>query len=207
MVVVIITSIFVLVREGGCDPDLAIVVGNSLQIIIISILIIATAYAYFVIVKFDVNPHPISFLDDMLLFLCLPSFFLYAFICFGPSIFYEFEPDFFFRNLLILIQILVQTPMIVDGLRRCSNDPKAQKLMKGRNTITFLIVGNLAVYIMETLLIRSYDYQAKKIEFYGPDVWTVLSHMTLPICIFYRFHSAVALVDIWTSAYKSEHDH
>ena len=207
MVVVIITSIFVLVREGGCDPDLAIVVGNSLQIIIISILIIATAYAYFVIVKFDVNPHPISFLDDMLLFLCLPSFFLYAFICFGPSIFYEFEPDFFFRNLLILIQVLVQTPMIVDGLRRCSNDPKAQKLMKGRNTITFLIVGNLAVYIMETLLIRSYDYQAKKIEFYGPDVWTVLSHMTLPICIFYRFHSAVALVDIWTSAYKSEHDH
>ena len=66
-------------------------------------------------------------------------------------------------------------------------------------------MANLAVYIMETLLIRSYDYQEHKIEFYGPDKWTVLSHMTLPLCIFYRFHSAVALVDIWTSAYKSAH--
>ena len=50
-------------------------------------------------------------------------------------------------------------------------------------------------------------HQAPKISFYGPYGWTVLSHMTLPICIFYRFHSAVALVDIWTSAYKSEHAH
>ena len=49
--------------------------------------------------------------------------------------------------------------------------------------------------------------EAPKIDFYTPTVWTVLSHMTLPICIFYRFHSAVALVDIWTSAYKSEHAH
>ena len=97
--------------------------------------------------------------------------------------------------------------MIVDGLRRCSNTAAAQRKMRGRNTIAFLIVANLAVYIMETLLIRSYDYQENKIEFYGPDMWTVLSHMTLPICIFYRFHSAVALVDIWTSAYKSAHDH
>ena len=80
-------------------------------------------------------------------------------ICLGPSIAYEFEAVFFFRNLLILIQVLIQTPMIVDGLRRCSNSAKAQRQMKGRNTITFLIVVNLAVYVMETLLIRSYDYQ------------------------------------------------
>ena len=73
--------------------------------------------------------------------------------------------------------------------------------------ITFLIVANLAVYMMETLMIKSYDYQTIKIEFYGPDAWTVLSHMTLPICIFYRFHSAVALVDIWNSAYKSPEHH
>ena len=207
MVVVIVVSIFVLVREGSCDPDLAITVGNWLQITVIFILILATIYAYMVIAQFDVNPHPISFLDDMLLFFCLPSFFLYAFLCLGPSVFYNFQAEFFFRNFLIMIQVLIQTPMIVDGLRRCSNTIQAQRQMRGRNAITFLIVTNLTVYIMETLLIRSYDYQAVKIEFYGPDVWTVLSHMTLPICIFYRFHSAVALVDIWTSAYKSEHAH
>ena len=44
--------------------------------------------------------------------------------------------------------------------RRCCNSVQDQKLMRGRNTLTFLIVVNLAVYIMETLLIRSYEYQA-----------------------------------------------
>ena len=60
------------------------------------------------------------------------------------------------------------------------------KKMPGRNTITFLIVGNLGVYIMETMLLKSYGYQKAKIEYYGADSWTVLSHITLPICIFYR---------------------
>ena len=208
MVIVIVCSLFVLLTEGSCDNNAAITVGNSLQISVLSILTLATLYAYYSITRFDVNPNPISFLDDLLLFFCLPSFFLYAAICFAPLLLdSKFEVDFFFRNLLMLVQVLIQTPMIVDGLRRCSNTAAAQKRMRGRNTITFLIVANLAVYIMETLLIRSYDYQENKIEFYGPDMWTVLSHMTLPICIFYRFHSAVALVDIWTSAYKPSHSH
>ena len=42
--------------------------------------------------------------------------------------------------------------------RRCCNSVQDQKLMRGRNTLTFLIVVNLAVYIMETLLIRSPHY-------------------------------------------------
>jgi hypothetical protein len=35
----------------------------------------------------DVNPHPISFLDDFLLFVCLPSFFVYGFINIMPVFF------------------------------------------------------------------------------------------------------------------------
>ena len=160
MVVVIVICIFVLIQGGGCDPALAITLGNWLQISTSLILIAATLYTYFVMSQFDINPHPISFLDDMLLFCCMPSFFLYAYFCLGPSLFLAFDAEFFFRNLLIILQVLVQTPMIVDGLRRCCNSVHDQKLMRGRNTLTFLIVVNLAVYIMETLLIRSYEYQA-----------------------------------------------
>ena len=140
----------------------------------------------------------------MLLFLCLPSFLLYALISLGPSLLVTFEAEYFITNILTLVQVLIQTPMIVDGLRRCSNSVEAQRTMKGRNVITFLIVANLAVYVMETLMIKSYDYQTIKVDFYGPDAWTILSHITLPICIFYRFHSPVALVDIWNSAYRPQ---
>ena len=45
------------------------------------------------------------------------------------------------------------------------------------------------------------------ISFIQFQLWTVISHMTLPLSIFYRFHSAVALVDIWSSAYKPADKH
>ena len=133
MVFVIITSIVVIINEGNCNPDLAQDVGNCLHITVLAILIVNSLYAYYVIAHFDVNPDPISFLDDMLLFLCLPSFFLYSLICIGPTIMSKFEPLYFFKNLLTILQVLIQTPMIVDGLRRCSKSASAQRKMKGRN--------------------------------------------------------------------------
>ena len=33
------------------------------------------------------------------------------------------------------------------------------------------------------------------------------SHVALPLCIFYRFHSSVALADIWGSAYRPGNHH
>ena len=47
-------------------------------------------------------------------------------------------------------------------------------------------VTNLAVYIMETFLIKTNVYKAE-VAFFGIAMWTILSHMTLPLCIFYRF--------------------
>ena len=108
MVIVIVCSLFVLLTEGSCQNSVAITVGNSLQISVLSILTLATLYAYYSITRFDVNPDPISFLDDLLLFFCLPSFFLYAAICFAPLLLDStFELDFFFRNLLMLVQVLI----------------------------------------------------------------------------------------------------
>eukprot|EP00091_Calanus_sinicus_P017512 TRINITY_DN37853_c0_g1_i1.p1 TRINITY_DN37853_c0_g1~~TRINITY_DN37853_c0_g1_i1.p1 ORF type:complete len:102 (+),score=15.53 TRINITY_DN37853_c0_g1_i1:134-439(+) len=101
---------------------------------------------------------------------------------------------------------MIQTPLIIDGLRRCSNSIGFQERKAGRNTLMFLLVANLAVYIMDTILLKGNIYQ-KEIMFYSISVWTILSHITLPLCIFYRFHSAVALADIWSSAYKPSERH
>ena len=203
VVFAIVSSIIVIANESNCDPDYGILLGNILKATVLVILIFTSALAYYILAQFDVNPRPISYLNDSLLFLCIPSFFCYGLLSLGCSFYGEYEPQCCLVNILTLIQILIQTPMIVDGLRRCSYSPDGQKEMKGRNVITFLIVANLAAYVMETVMIRSVDYQTKKIEMFGLNTWTIISHLTLPVCIFYRFHSAVALVDIWKSAYKA----
>ena len=57
------------------------------------------------IVGLDVNPHPISFLDDLLLILCLPSFIAFFLICLGPTLLYDFEPYYTVTNILTLVQV------------------------------------------------------------------------------------------------------
>ena len=39
---------------------------------------VASIWVYYCMTKLDVNPSPISKLDDMLLFLCIPFFLLYC---------------------------------------------------------------------------------------------------------------------------------
>ena len=183
----------VLLTMNECDYDSNQLISNLLRIVVFTILIVASVYAYYIVACLEVNPQPISLLDDLLLFFCLPAFFLYVMVWMAPLIHQSLDgdvhPDAMIASLLFFLQPLIQTPMIVDGLRRCTNDPAVMKKMPGRNVITFLIVGNLATYLMETLLFKNYDSQTDKIDFYGADAWTVLGHITIPITIFYRSFS------------------
>ena len=43
--------------------------------------------------------------------------------------------------------------------RRCTRSEENQRKLKGRNTLMLLIVLNLAVYLLETILIKSKNNQ------------------------------------------------
>jgi hypothetical protein len=92
--------------------------------------------------------------------------------------------------------------MIIEGLRRCCNSGTNRSEKPGRELVTFLIVCNICMWVLETFEIKSYEAQADKKDYYGKVAWTLLSHSTLPLCLFYRFHSSVCLVDIWKQAYE-----
>ena len=53
-------------------------VNDSIEIVMLLTMIIATIWAYYSFYKLDLNPHPISLLDDLLLLICLPAFFIYC---------------------------------------------------------------------------------------------------------------------------------
>jgi hypothetical protein len=107
-----------------------------------------------------------------------------------------------FHWIVQVLQVLLQTPFIIDGLRRCSNSRALRLSKPGRELVTFLVVCNVAMWIIETFEIKSQDVRDDRFNFYGSVLWTMLSHMTLPLTMFYRFHSSVCLVDIWKSAYE-----
>lgn len=117
-------------------------------------MIIATVLAYLQIIKLDINHHPMSKLDDVLLFIAIPAFFLETTLSMVPAI----ENGSTLNIFIIffqLIQVVIQTPFIIDGLRRCTNDVHLQKTKPGRELVTFLIITNVALWAFYTFSVKT----------------------------------------------------
>ncbi|XP_044729577.1 proton channel OtopLc-like [Chrysoperla carnea] len=181
--------------------DDGLFINTITELILLILMTISGMAAYRQISKLDINPHPISLLDDLLLFICIPAFFLYAIFSIVPAV--RAGNMINIVNIMLnVLQILVQTPFIIDGLRRCSNSQQLRLEKPGRELITFLVVCNVAMWIIETFEVKSNDLQGDAFDFYGQVLWTIISHLTVPLTMFYRFHSSVCLADIWKSAYE-----
>lgn len=183
---------------------------------ILFVLVVACIRLYIIISAFEVNPNPIEFLEDILLFLCVPAFFFLSLCSAGPYLLalvhleenkFRFGLGAVVLNLLEVVQISIQTPMLCDALRRCSEDTERQRNKPGRSHITFILIGNMVLYVWATLKLKSGSTNFADIDFYGGFFYATIQNMCLPLILFFRFHSAVALSDIWNSLYKpGDHD-
>lgn len=119
-------------------------------------MLVAAVLAYIQTTKLDVNHHPMSKLDDVLLFVAVPAFFLETTFSMVPAI-----NNGSYLNIAIIlaqiIQVLVQTPLIIDGLRRCSNAPELLKKKPGRELIIFLTIANVSLWIFYTFSVKTED--------------------------------------------------
>jgi hypothetical protein len=82
-VVCVIGVIVLFILDDLCSDQInlkAMDFSSWFEFSLLSATTVVTCWVYYQITLLDVNPHPISFLDDLLLFICLPSFFLYFFV-------------------------------------------------------------------------------------------------------------------------------
>lgn len=101
-----------------------------------------------------------------------------------------------------LIQTCLQTLFVLDGWwRKCKNLRQAQK-KPGRELITFLIIANMAMWCINALEKNRAEFRPSHLHFFGDWAWTIITHISMPLAIFYRFHSTICLFEIWKSAYK-----
>ncbi|KAB0798965.1 hypothetical protein PPYR_06845 [Photinus pyralis] len=101
-----------------------------------------------------------------------------------------------------LLQTTFQTIFVLDASRRSCVTPDQIKRKPGREIVTFLLVTNLAMWLINTLEKSRADSHPIQLHFYGLWAWTIITHVSMPLAIFYRFHSTVCLCEIWKRAYK-----
>ncbi|XP_015117002.1 proton channel OtopLc [Diachasma alloeum] len=101
-------------------------------------------------------------------------------------------------DFITLVQSTSQTLLIKIAWRRQSSS----NAKPGKELITFLIVMNIALWIVNSFEKSRADVRPEHLEFFGVWAWTIITHVSMPLAIFFRFHSAICMFEVWKSCYK-----
>jgi len=101
-------------------------------------------------------------------------------------------------SLLTIIQVTLQSLFISDVVcrRRASNKES------GRQLIAFLLIINLALWVIYTFEMQKVQASPVQQHVYGFTTWTLIVRITLPLSIFYRIHAAITFAEVWKNSYK-----
>lgn len=124
-------------------------INNIFECSVLVILIFSTIFAYMQTIKLDVMNDATFRMDEILLLMTIPAFFMDFIFSIVPAI---------TNGALLpiciptfrLAQVLIQTPFLIDGIRRCSNSKFLQKKKIGRGFIIFLAIANMSIWIYNT---------------------------------------------------------
>uniref|UniRef100_A0AAG5DJT8 Otopetrin n=1 Tax=Anopheles atroparvus TaxID=41427 RepID=A0AAG5DJT8_ANOAO len=105
-------------------------------------------------------------------------------------------------ELFSLIQTSIQTLFILNAVWRRCRGAQQNRTKPGREIVTFLLVANMAMWFINTLIKGRASFRPSHLDFFGTWAWTVITHVSMPLAIFYRFHSTICLFEIWKSTYK-----
>nr|CAD7452530.1 unnamed protein product [Timema tahoe] len=101
-----------------------------------------------------------------------------------------------------LVQSICQTLLVLDAWRRGCSTPEQVERKPGRQMVTFLLVANMVMWIVNRLVNNRAESYPEQMEFYGVWAWTIITHMCMPLVVCYRFQSSVCLYEVWKHVYK-----
>nr|CAH0099300.1 unnamed protein product [Daphnia galeata] len=108
--------------------------------------------------------------------------------------------------LAAILQAVAQTLFILDASRRHTYTADQQSRKPGREVVTFLLMCNFAMWSVNTLEKSRADANPLQLEFFGMWPWIIIMNVSMPLTIFFRFHSTVVLCEIWKRCYKVKPD-
>ncbi|CAH0759133.1 unnamed protein product [Diatraea saccharalis] len=103
--------------------------------------------------------------------------------------------------LCAVIQSSCQTLLVLDSWSRRSADVAAGT-RPGRQLITFLLVGNFALWLLNRVKNARAEFHPLQMEFFGVWAWTLITHVSVPLSVCYRFQATVCFYEIWKNSYK-----
>ncbi|XP_046442073.1 proton channel OtopLc-like isoform X2 [Daphnia pulex] len=152
--------------------------------------------------QFDAS-HPLD-LDNILLIVALTGVISYnVFTIIGTQ--FSDHPDrmlVLINALTAVVQAVAQTVFVLGSSKRHLYTRRQEQRKPGREVVTFLMVTNFAMWAIITLEKSRFDAHPVQSQFFGQWPWTIITNISSPLAIFYRYHSTVCLCEIWKRCYK-----
>nr|NP_001285581.1 Otopetrin-like b, isoform D [Drosophila melanogaster]AHN54096.1 Otopetrin-like b, isoform D [Drosophila melanogaster] len=160
-------------------------------------------------IKNTSDEHHSMDLDNLLLIVAQTGVYLYGMFSILGSYFAKWDtvPDRvegIIAEVFGVVQTSLQTMFILHSSHRRCRGTNQVRRKPGREIITFLLVANIAIWFVNTLIKGRAVFRESHLEFFGVWGWTIITHISMPLAIFYRFHSTICLFEVWKITYKAK---
>ncbi|XP_075156792.1 proton channel otopetrin-like a isoform X15 [Haematobia irritans] len=197
---------FVLVRHQQFSL-LAIYLADASHCVLMVFAILAIIIGFIRVKNLKFRCEEQSNLNDILLRISAFGLFTYSVfsVISGSLKVLEHEPSLLVTttSAVAVLQVILQLLFIADVSRRRVHLPEHDRSKPGRQIVTFLLICNVAMFAIYTFDAQKVYANPVQLDFYGFVPWAIIQRVTLPLCIFHRFHSAVTLAEIWKTTYKA----
>ncbi|XP_043199848.1 proton channel OtopLc-like isoform X2 [Amphibalanus amphitrite] len=180
------------------------------QLVVLSLSVVMTLVGFYQVPKLSVThkKKPLH-LDSMLSSVTIVGVYLlgiFGLIVGGIELNEPRHLVLFVLNVTLIVQTTCQGMLVSEASRRQCATRQQQMAKPGRQVITFLLFSNVTLWMMDTFMSHHWLSQEMQFNYYGFLAWGIISRISLPLMIFYRFHQSVILVEIWKNTYKTRSD-
>ncbi|XP_071527937.1 LOW QUALITY PROTEIN: uncharacterized protein [Panulirus ornatus] len=206
---IVILIIFFVMKEQEDFKIKMFWICSGTQMIILGLAVVTTIIGFLQIPKLSISTSKPLDLDRLLLSSTIIGVYLFA--VFGMivgGINYT-DSEYlatFCVHAMLLLQVSLQDMLVAEASRRTCTSRYQMLTKPGRQVITFLLFANVTLWILDTFMTHTSVSQQFQFGFYGVLAWGIISRISLPLLILYRFHSAVILVEIWKNTYRTKAD-
>ncbi|KAG8187335.1 hypothetical protein JTE90_011697 [Oedothorax gibbosus] len=199
--------VFFVLIENEHYSLLAIFLSDVSHSAIMVLTIFTIILGFFRIKRLRFQADRTDHLRDILL--TVAAYGLYVYAMFG-IIAGTLSPKDYVPNLLVMVtscltivQVTLQSLFVAEITCRTTFLPEHDQTKPGRQVVAFLMMGNLTLWIIYTFEMQKAEASPVQLGFYGFMAWTVIVRATLPLSIFYRFHSSITFAEVWKNSYKN----
>eukprot|EP00794_Sanderia_malayensis_P007654 gene7654-8494_t len=142
--------------------------------------------------------------DDTLLIVSFTGVFLYTGLGFTSSLseyksLSKLSTYVAAKSVLVLLESMLQVTAVIKAMRFKPDHSNLHSDMV-RQTALFLLTTNVALWAQDSFYeLRSSATTPVQMKLYGETTWHAITIFAYPLCIFFRFHSAACLFEIWSN--------